>query len=83
MVTYSTIVRFFQEGGIFMYPIALVLAIGAAVAIERYLYLSREKFTNRRMWEQLMPVLQSGKYQQAAGFSMQTASKASLPILCL
>jgi len=76
MLTYSTIVRFFQEGGVFMYPIALVLAIGAAVAIERYLYLSRERFTNRRMWEQLMPVLQSGKYQQAQA----TTGKSSVPI---
>ncbi|OGI61635.1 MAG: flagellar motor protein MotA [Candidatus Muproteobacteria bacterium RBG_16_60_9] len=66
METYTTIVRFFQEGGFFMYPIALVMAVGIAVAIERYLYLSRERFTNRRMWEQLSPVLQSGKYQQAA-----------------
>lgn len=66
MQTYTTIVRFFQEGGFFMYPIALVLAVGAAVALERYLYLSREKLTNRKMWEQLMPALQSGKYQQAA-----------------
>lgn len=66
METYATIVRFFQEGGIFMYPIALVLAVGMAVAIERYLYLSREKFTNRRMWEQLAPILQGGKYQQAS-----------------
>ena len=76
METYSTVVRFFQEGGIFMYPIALVLAVGAAVGIERYLYLSREKFTNRRMWEQLMPVLQNGKYQQAAA----TTGKSKVPI---
>ncbi|HEX9813083.1 MAG TPA: MotA/TolQ/ExbB proton channel family protein [Burkholderiales bacterium] len=76
METYSTIVRFFQEGGIFMYPIALVLAIGAAVALERYFYLSRERFSNRRMWEQLMPVLQSGKYQQAAA----ATGKSNVPI---
>lgn len=65
MGTYTTIVKFFQEGGFFMYPIALVLAIGAAVAIERYLFLSRSQSSNRRMWEQLLPALQSGKYPQA------------------
>ena len=31
MGTYSTIVRFFQEGGIFMYPIMLVMAVGLAL----------------------------------------------------
>ena len=65
MQTYSTIVRFFQEGGTFMYPIMLILALGVAVAIERYMYLSASTVRNRRMWDQLLPVLQSGKYQQA------------------
>ena len=32
MDTYSTIVSFFQDGGIFMYPIAIVFAVGLAVA---------------------------------------------------
>jgi biopolymer transport protein ExbB/TolQ len=63
--TYTTIVKFFQEGGFFMYPIALVMAVGAAIALERYLYLSHARSTNRKMWEQLMPVLQSGKYDKA------------------
>jgi biopolymer transport protein ExbB len=65
MEMYTTIVKFFQEGGFFMYPIALVLAIGLAVAIERYLYLGRSQTTNRKMWEQLLPALQGGKYPQA------------------
>ena len=76
MEIYATIVRFFQEGGLFMYPIALVMAVGTAVAIERYLYLSRERFTSRRMWEQLVPALQGGKYQQASATTGK--SKASI-----
>jgi len=35
------IVKFFQDGGAFMYPIAVVAALGIAVAIERYFYLTR------------------------------------------
>lgn len=31
----DTAVRFFQEGGFFMFPIAVVLIIGLIVAIER------------------------------------------------
>jgi len=65
MNTYSVIVRFFQEGGIFMYPIMLVMAVGLAISVERYLYLSRSRSVNRKIWDELMPVLQSGKYQQA------------------
>jgi len=76
MGTYSTIVRFFQEGGIFMYPIMLVMAVGLAVAVERYLYLSRSRAVNRKMWNELMPVLQSGKYQQA----MSAVAKSDTPI---
>ena len=35
MSIYSSIVGFFQDGGLFMYPIVIVFAIGAAIAIER------------------------------------------------
>jgi len=72
METYTTIVRFFQEGGFFMYPIALVMAVGVAVAIERYVYLSRATSTNRKMWDQLMPALQSGKYPQAMSITAKS-----------
>ena len=39
-IAYS-IVGFFATGGIFMYPILLVFAFGVAIAIERYVTLSR------------------------------------------
>lgn len=76
MEIYATLVRFFQEGGVFMYPIALVMAVGTAVALERYVYLSRERFSSSRVWEQLAPALESGKYQQAAAATSK--SKASI-----
>jgi len=72
METYTTIVKFFQEGGFFMYPIALVMAVGVAVAMERYVYLSRATSTNRKMWDQLMPALQSGKYPQAMSITAKS-----------
>jgi biopolymer transport protein ExbB len=72
METYTTIVKFFQEGGFFMYPIALVMAVGVAVAIERYVYLSRATSTNRKMWDQLMPALQNGKYPQAMSITAKS-----------
>ena len=33
---YNTLTSFFQEGGLFMYPIAFVLAIGLAISAERW-----------------------------------------------
>ena len=57
MDMYSTIVRFFQDGGTFMYPIAIVLVCGLAIAIERYLFLTAAKMSNRKAFNQLMPPL--------------------------
>ena len=37
------IVRFFQMGGFFMFPILLVLAVGIAIAVERWIHLKRVK----------------------------------------
>lgn len=76
MGTLETIIRFFQEGGIFMYPIAIVLALGLAVALERWLYLTAARATNRREWNSLLPVLNGGDYQRA--FNMTTQSNAAV-----
>jgi biopolymer transport protein ExbB/TolQ len=65
MDIYSTIVGFFQSGGLFMYPIVVILALGLAIAVERYIYLSMAKASNQRVWKKLMPLLQEGKHQQA------------------
>jgi biopolymer transport protein ExbB len=73
---FTTIVRFFQEGGIFMYPIVVVLALGAAIAFERYLYLTMSKRVNTQMWDQLMPLVKRGDFQQA--LTMTSKSKADV-----
>lgn len=65
MDIYSNIVGFFQSGGLFMYPIMVILALGLAIAVERYIYLSVARTSNQRVWKKLMPLLQEGKLQQA------------------
>jgi len=62
---FTSIIRFFQDGGSFMYPIMIVLAIGLAIAIERYIYLTIAKRNNRKVLSALLPLLQKGDYQQA------------------
>jgi len=76
MGVFTTIVKFFQDGGLFMYPIMIVLALGLAIAIERYMYLTLAKQTNRTMWQKLTPLLQKSDYAQAMRIS--SASKADI-----
>lgn len=59
----ESLIRFFQTGGIFMYPIVVVLAIGLAIAIERYIFLSQAKRKNKRTWKEIEPLLGEGKFQ--------------------
>ncbi len=60
------IVRFFQEGGPFMYPIAIVLALGLAITLERFFYLSGVRRRNRAAFERgILPLLQKRDYQRA------------------
>ena len=76
MDTAGTIIRFFQDGGTFMYPIAVVAALGAAVAIERYLYLTRTATGNRRIWDEVSPFLTQGDYRKA--LAATTGSKSAI-----
>ena len=64
MSAYSTIVKFFQDSGVFIYPSIMVLALGLAIAVERFIYISRSRKINRETWEELLPLLKSGKFQQ-------------------
>jgi biopolymer transport protein ExbB len=74
MNIFGTLARFFQDGGHFMYPIAIVLVIGVAIAIERYIYLTVVRSRNRSLWQQLEPLLQQGNFRQAAQLSTQSES---------
>ncbi len=62
---FQMLVRFFQEGGIFMYPIMLIFAVGIAIALERYIYLTISRSGNRKAWNKVLPSLKEGKFEQA------------------
>jgi biopolymer transport protein ExbB/TolQ len=66
---YATIVTFFQSGGPFMYPIAIVLACGLAIAIERYIYLARATSSNRKAFDQMLPALHKRDFQAVMGMA--------------
>jgi biopolymer transport protein ExbB len=59
------IVEFFVQGGIFMYPILLVFAVGVAVAIERYVALVLLTRRNQSTWSQVQPLLTKRDFDKA------------------
>ncbi len=74
MDVYSAIVRFFQGGGEFMIPIALVAALGIAIAIERYIYLSIVSIRNRSLWNDLTPLLAQGDFKRAVAITSKSSA---------
>ncbi|GMG86396.1 MotA/TolQ/ExbB proton channel family protein [Biformimicrobium ophioploci] len=61
---FNSVIAFFQTGGAFMYPILVVLALGLAVAAERYARLVYERHTNRAMWDKVRPILAAGDFDR-------------------
>ncbi|MBW2471082.1 MAG: MotA/TolQ/ExbB proton channel family protein [Deltaproteobacteria bacterium] len=60
-----SVVAFFQKGGLFMYPIMLVFAVGMAIVFERWIQLKRAQDANQKMWTQVQPVLVKGEFEKA------------------
>lgn len=72
----NTIVNFFQTGGPFMYPIAVVLVLGLALAIERWMFLTFAKTSNRRAFDRMLPMLKKKDY--SAVIELARATKAPI-----
>ena len=79
MNIYSTIVKFFQDSGVFIYPSILILALGLSIAIERFIYINRARRSNRSTWDQILPMLQAGKFQQV--FSITAKSDTAIGMI--
>lgn len=69
---FNTAVSFFQNGGPFMYPIALVLLFGLAFAIERWVYLTNAKLSNRRTFNRILPLLKRKDFNAASEMARQS-----------
>ena len=65
MDIFYSIVKFFVQGGAFMYPILLVAAVGTAIAVERYVTLTRQGVKNRAAWARVEPALMKGEFDKA------------------
>jgi biopolymer transport protein ExbB len=73
---FNTAVNFFKDGGMFLYPLALIFVVGVSIAIERFIYLTRETARNRSLWNSLVPPLGAGNFKQVAALTQ--TSKASI-----
>jgi biopolymer transport protein ExbB/TolQ len=71
---FNAIVKFFQDGGHFMYPIAVVALAGLAIAIERWVYLTMVAQRNRSLWRDLAPLLGQGNFKQAVALTSNSES---------
>lgn len=72
METLNTIIAFFQNGGVFMWPIGLVLFIGLVIALERFLFLSYAKASNKRAFNRILPLLKKKNYKDIVNFGQSS-----------
>ncbi|HEY0921257.1 MULTISPECIES: MotA/TolQ/ExbB proton channel family protein [Rheinheimera] len=72
-------VRFLQEGGVFIYPIAFILVLGIVIAVERWWFLRSVYGVNQRAMAQV----QSAVAQADTSRIVQLAASSSAPILAM
>jgi biopolymer transport protein ExbB len=77
MDLFYSIISFFSTGGVFMYPILIVFAIGVAIATERYITLTLVTKKNQLVWEQVQPVLAEGDFAKARKMTSEDQSTIS------
>ena len=74
---FYSIVAFFATGGLFMYPILLVFAVGVAVAIERFVTLTMVTKKNQVVWDKVQPLLDQGDFDEAREMTAEDESTIS------
>jgi biopolymer transport protein ExbB/TolQ len=77
MNAFNTAVKFFQDCGLFIYPSILIMALGVAIAIERFVFLSKARNQNRKLWSQVLPMLQKGQFRDAQGLTAKSDAAVS------
>lgn len=77
MDLFYSIVAFFATGGLFMYPILLVFAVGAAIAVERFVTLTVITSKNRVVWDKVQPLLDNGDFTEAREMTGEDKSTIS------
>jgi biopolymer transport protein ExbB len=71
---FYSIIAFFMTGGPFMYPILIVFAVGASIAVERYITLTRITSRNQSVWSEVQPALVEGDFERARELTSDDSS---------
>ena len=79
MDAFGTVIKFFQDCGLFIYPSLLIMALGLAIAIERFLFISKSRSENRKQWDRILPMLQGGKLKEV--YSATAKSDAAIGMI--
>ena len=77
MIALSTAIKFFQDCGLFIYPSILIMALGVTIAIERFLFLTKARNQNRKVWAQVLPMLQKGQFRDVQGVTSHSDAAVS------
>ena len=77
----NSLIKFSQDGGPFMYPIVIVLALGLAITLERWLHLTVARARNRRMIAKLLPLIQKGDLNGAGQLAQKSDTAVSRILL--
>jgi len=72
MNAFQTVVKFFVDCGLFIYPSLLIMTLGLAIAIERFVFLNKARNQNRKLWEQVQPMLQGGQFKEVYGVTQKS-----------
>lgn len=61
-----TLIQFYRDGGVFMYPLVGILAISTAIVLERFIILMRSDVNAQKLWNKISPDIRSLRLDEAA-----------------
>jgi len=64
MDTFDTAIKFFRDCGLFIYPSLLIMSLGVTIAVERFIFLAKTRAQNRKLWSEVLPLLQKGQFKE-------------------
>ena len=74
MNSFESIIKFFQDCGLFIFPSLAIMATGLAIAIERFVFLQKARVNNRKDWAKVLPLLQGGQWKEVLGLTASSDS---------
>jgi biopolymer transport protein ExbB len=72
----ANLISFFQAGGVFMYPILLILAVGTAIVLDRWFFIMRARVNGPILWRAVQGHIDGGRIDAAR----EACEKGSTPL---